>query len=71
MAPDLFPFSPTESRAALNLRRWRSFLRSNGALRIGFFTAFLLTGLMVYVTFFSFHGASPTGISLHTSIQIP
>jgi hypothetical protein len=53
MAPDLFPFSPYKSRVALNLRRWRSFLRSNGALRIGFFTTFLLTGLMVYVTFFS------------------
>jgi hypothetical protein len=53
MAPDLFPFSPSKSRAARNLCRWRSFLRSNGALRIGFFTPFLLTGLLVYLTFFS------------------
>ena len=51
MAPDLFPFSPSKSHAAPNQRRWRSFLRSNGALRIAFFTSFVLTGLMVYVTF--------------------
>ena len=53
MAPDFFTFSPSKSRVTLNLRRWRSFLRSNGALRIGFFTSFLLTGLMVHVTLFS------------------
>ena len=53
MAPDLFPFSPLESRPSLNLRRWRLFLRSVGALRIGFFTSLLFTGLMVYVTSFS------------------
>ena len=53
MAPDLFPFSPSESRTAFNPRRWRSFLRSNGTLRIGFIsTAFLLSGLIVYLTFF-------------------
>ena len=53
MASDLFTFSPSKSRVTLNLRRWRFFLRSNGALRIGFFTSFLLTGLIVYVTLFS------------------
>jgi hypothetical protein len=57
MASDLPLFSPSESRSSLNLRRWRSFLRSNGALRMGFFTTFLFTGLIVYLTFFP-HGPS-------------
>jgi hypothetical protein len=51
MPPDLFPFSPSES---CNSRRWRSFLRSNGTIKIGFFSAvFLFTSLIVYLTFFS------------------
>ena len=49
MGHDLFPFSPPESRAARNIRRWRSFLRFTNALIIGFFTSFLL----VYITFYS------------------
>ena len=53
MAHKLFPFSSHASRAAHNFRRWRPFFRSNGALRMIFFTSFLLTGLMVYLTFCS------------------
>ncbi|KAI9450405.1 hypothetical protein BJY52DRAFT_1227242 [Lactarius psammicola] len=54
MAPDLLPLSHSGSHAACKPRRWRSFLRSNGVLKIGFFsTGFFLTGLIVYVAFFS------------------
>jgi hypothetical protein len=53
MAHDLFPTPTASSHAAVNSRRLRLFLRSNKALKIGFFSApFLLTGLLVYVTFF-------------------
>ena|ERR1700761_1775203 len=53
MPHDLFPFSPSSSRTAFNPRRWRSFLRSNGTLKIGFFsTTLILSGLIVYLTFF-------------------
>ncbi|KAF8266931.1 hypothetical protein EI94DRAFT_1583000 [Lactarius quietus] len=46
-----FPFSTPESRAVFNPRRWRSILRSNGTLKFRFFaTAFLLTGLIVYLS---------------------
>ncbi|KAH9173215.1 hypothetical protein EDB89DRAFT_2068974 [Lactarius sanguifluus] len=56
MAPDLLPFSRPESHAVCQPRRWRSVLRFNGALKIGFFpTGFFLTGL-VYVAFFSAYG---------------
>ncbi|KAH8991482.1 hypothetical protein EDB86DRAFT_3046284 [Lactarius hatsudake] len=56
MAPDLLPFSRPESHAACQPRLWRSVFRSNGALKIGFFTTgFFLTGL-VYVAFFSAYG---------------
>ncbi|KAF8266934.1 hypothetical protein EI94DRAFT_1731800 [Lactarius quietus] len=45
---------PPKSRTIVNTRRWRSFLRSNGTVKIGFFsTAFFLTGLIVYLTFLS------------------
>ncbi|KAF8266932.1 hypothetical protein EI94DRAFT_97949 [Lactarius quietus] len=54
MTSDLFPFSPPESRTIINTRRWRSFLRSNGTVKIGFFfTTFFLTGLIVYLTILS------------------
>ncbi len=50
---------PSELRAPRVLRRWRPFLRPNGALKIGVFsTAFLLSSLIVYATFFSPHGPS-------------
>ena len=59
MAPDLLPLLPSESHAARRPRRWWSFLRSNGALKIGFFsTQFFLTGLIIYLTFFSPHAPS-------------
>ncbi|KAH8991444.1 hypothetical protein EDB86DRAFT_3235240 [Lactarius hatsudake] len=58
MAPDLLPFSRPESHAACQSHRWRSVLRSNRALKLGFFsTGFILTGL-VYVAFFSAYGPS-------------
>jgi hypothetical protein len=51
MPPDLFPFSPSES---CNSRCWRSFLRSNGTIKIGLFSAvFLFSSLIVYLTFIS------------------
>ena len=54
MAPDLFPFSPSESRSAFNSRRWWSSLRSNGTVKFVFFsTVFLSTSLIVYLTFYS------------------
>ncbi|KAH9058130.1 hypothetical protein EDB87DRAFT_1832712 [Lactarius vividus] len=58
MAPDLLPFSRPESHAACQPRRWRPVLRSNGTLKVRFFsTGFFLTGL-VYVAFFSSYGSS-------------
>ncbi|KAH9032251.1 hypothetical protein EDB85DRAFT_2145627 [Lactarius pseudohatsudake] len=66
MAPDLLPFSRPESHAVCHPRLWRSVLRSNGALKMGFFsTGFFLTGL-VYVAFFSAYGPSswhPPGLN--------
>jgi hypothetical protein len=51
MAPDIFPLSTLESCTLLNPRRWRPFLRSNGTLKSRFFSAaFILTGLIVYLT---------------------
>ncbi|KAH8991851.1 hypothetical protein EDB86DRAFT_2806423 [Lactarius hatsudake] len=53
MARDLLPLLPSESHTARRLHRWRLFLPSNGALKIGFFsTAFILIGIIVYVAFF-------------------
>ena len=53
MPPDLFSTSPSNSHAALHTRRLRSFLRFKKALKIGFFSIpFLLTGLIIYATFF-------------------
>ncbi|KAH9058101.1 hypothetical protein EDB87DRAFT_1627498 [Lactarius vividus] len=58
MPPDLLPISHPESHAACQPRRWRLVLRSNGALKIGFFsTGFFLTGL-VYVALFSAYAPS-------------
>ncbi len=57
MPPGLFSFSPSDSHAALKFRRL-SFLRSKDAVKIAFFSSLLLTGLVVYVTFFSPHTAS-------------
>ena len=52
-------FSRSESYAALKLRRWQAFLRSKSALKISFLsTAFLLTGLIAYMAFFSSLGPS-------------
>ncbi|KAH9178702.1 hypothetical protein EDB89DRAFT_2063636 [Lactarius sanguifluus] len=54
-----FPLLPTDPHAARMLCRWRPFLRPNGALRIGvFFTAFILSSLIAYATFFTPHGSS-------------
>ncbi|KAI9439096.1 hypothetical protein H4582DRAFT_2142398 [Lactarius indigo] len=71
MALSLLPISHPESHAASKPRRWRSVLRSNGALKIGFFsTGFFITGLVVYATFFSTYAPSSwhlpaLNISLH------
>ncbi|KAH9173184.1 hypothetical protein EDB89DRAFT_2095346 [Lactarius sanguifluus] len=55
MAPDLLPFSRPELHVACQPHRWRSVLRSNSALKLGFFsTGFFL----VYVAFFSAYGPS-------------
>ncbi len=59
MAPNLLPLSHTESHAGRKPPRWRSFLRSNGVLKIGFFsTGSFLTGLILYIAFFSVYGPS-------------
>jgi hypothetical protein len=50
---------PYESRPVRVLRRWRPFLRPKSAQKIGvFFTAFILSSLIVCVIFLSPHGPS-------------
>lgn len=53
MTLDHLPFSPSCPSTVVKPRLWRAFLRSNGSLKIGFiFTAFFLTGRIVYQAFF-------------------
>lgn len=56
MPSDPFPFPNSESRTVLELDPrcyWKSFFQSNGTLKIRLFpTAFLLSGLMVYLMVF-------------------
>lgn len=54
LSPPYFLFLPSESRPARVFRRWRLFFRPNGAHRIGIFsTAFILSSLIVCLTFLS------------------
>ena len=46
---------PFEAHAYPMPRRWRHFLRPNGALKLA--AAFALSGLIVYITFLSPHGS--------------
>ncbi|KAH9021768.1 hypothetical protein EDB84DRAFT_1565207 [Lactarius hengduanensis] len=53
MASNLLPLLSSEPHTARRPHRWRLFRHSNGALKIGFFsTAFILTGIIVYLAFF-------------------
>ena len=49
---------PYESRPARLFRRWRPFLRPNGAQKVGVFTAFVLSSLIVCIIFLSPHNPS-------------
>ncbi|KAI9444791.1 hypothetical protein H4582DRAFT_2108601 [Lactarius indigo] len=51
-APSSFPLLSSDPHTARMLRRWRPFLRPNGALKISVFSvAFTITSLIVYATF--------------------